>query len=214
MAQHLAMVIDMPNCIGCTACVTSCKVENNIPKGIWWNRAMTEGGEHYNTPSGTYPEPGEESTLKMNYITIACQHCENPACTRVCPVGATYKDPETGVVRQDYEKCIGCRMCVSACPYTGVRSFNWTEPESYVEHTMGNPNVPPHQKHTVEKCTFCWHRLAEGLRPVCVEACAAKIRYFGDLNDPQSEVSQLLANNNYRTLLPEMGTRPSVYYLV
>ena len=91
---------------------------------------MTVGGNHMDAPSGMYPN------LEMYNITLACQHCENPACVKVCPVGATYKDEETGVVRQDYDKCIGCRMCMAACPYTGVRSFNWEEPRYHLEFSV------------------------------------------------------------------------------
>ena len=214
MAEHLGMVIDAKNCIGCNACAVACKVENNIPQGVWWNRIFTEGGDGIGTAAGTHPTASVAGSLKLGFLPVACQHCENPACTKVCPVGATFKDPDTGVVRQDYEKCIGCRMCMAACPYTGVRSFNWAEPAYYVDHTMGDAAVPTHQKHTVEKCTLCWHRLAQGLQPACIEHCCAKIRYFGDFNDPDSEVSKLIATRQYRTLLPEKGTRPSVYYLV
>ena len=113
---------------------------------------LTDGGDSPNTPGGTYPD-----TLHRLYYPVACQHCENPACVKVCPVGATYKDPETGAVRQDYDKCIGCRMCMSACPYTGVRSFNWEEPKYSIDHKVGGKGVPEHQKHVVEKCTMCYH---------------------------------------------------------
>lgn len=214
MARHLGMVIDSKNCISCSACMTACKVENNVPKGTFWNRVFTDGGENADTPSGKYPAKGEGSTLKMNFLPVACQHCENPACVKVCPVGATYKDPETGVVRQDYDKCIGCRMCMAACPYAGIRSFNWEEPQSFIDHAMGDADVPIHQKHVVEKCTMCWHRLAKGLQPACVEACTAKIRYFGDLSDPNSEVFQLISSRESMQLLSSEGTNPSVYYLV
>ncbi|NHM14995.1 4Fe-4S dicluster domain-containing protein [Xiamenia xianingshaonis] len=214
MAQKLGMVIDMKNCIGCSSCAMACKIENNLPDNMWWNRILTDGGSEEGTPSGAYPKAGEASTLAMDIFPVACQHCENPACTRVCPVGATYKDPATGAVRQDYDKCIGCRMCMSACPYTGVRSFNWEEPKFAVEFPVGDPDAPAHQKHTVEKCTLCWHRLAKGLQPACVEVCPSRVRYFGDLNDPNSEVSQLLASREYMQLLPEKGTHPSIYYLV
>ena len=111
---------------------------------------------------------------------------------RVCPVGATYKDPETGVVRQDYDKCIGCRMCMAACPYTGVRSFNWEEPKYPVDHAVGDADVPKHQKHVVEKCTFCYQRLAREEVPACMELCPARARHFGDFDDPDSEVSKLV----------------------
>ena len=86
---------------------------------------------------------GEYPNGTISVMPVSCQHCENPACVKVCPVGATYKDPETGVVRQDYEKCIGCRMCMSACPYTGVRSFNWDEPKYMLDFATGDAEVPP-----------------------------------------------------------------------
>ena len=205
---RLGMVIDMKGCIGCSSCAMACKIENNLPDHVWWNRVLTRGGQNRDTPAGTYPN------LTMSNVVVACQHCENPACIKVCPVGATYKDEETGVVRQDYDKCIGCRMCMSACPYTGVRSFNWEEPRHVVGHAVGDADVPPHQKHTVEKCTFCWHRLAKGLEPACVEPCPARVRFFGDFDDPESEVSQLIANREYMQILEDRDTHPSVYYLV
>ena len=205
---HYGMVIEASGCIACHACAVACKVENNLPDGIWWNRIFTIGGLHRDTPAGVYPN------LSMSNLPLACQHCENPACTKVCPVGATYKDTETGAVRQDFDKCIGCRMCMAACPYTGVRSFNWEQPKYAIGEAMGDAEAPVHQKHTVSKCTLCWHRLAKGLKPACVEPCPARIRHFGDFDDSTSEVSQLIATNPYKTILPEKGTRPSVYYLV
>ena len=208
MAKHFGMVIDTRRCMACHTCIIGCKSENYIPDGIVWNNIATVGSGGMDCPSGDFPN------VKMHAKTIACQHCENPACARVCPVGATYKDKETGVVRQDYDKCIGCRMCMAACPYTGVRSFNWEEPKYSVGFRYGNLDAPEHQKHTVEKCTFCWHRLAKGKNPICTEVCPARARKFGDLNDSMSEVSRLLATRRWEQLLPEKGTRPSVYYLV
>lgn len=205
---RLGFVIDKESCIACHACAVACKVENNLPDGVWWNRILTEGGANMDTPAGTYPN------LTMANIAVACQHCENPACVKACPVGATYKDPDTGAVRQDYEKCIGCRMCMAACPYTGVRSFNWEEPKHAIGQAMGDADVPAHQKHVVEKCTMCWHRLAKGLEPACVEVCPARVRFFGDFYDPDSEVSKLIRDREYMKLLPSEGTNPSVYYLV
>ena len=205
---HLGYVIDAKNCIACHACAVACKVENNLPDGIWWARVLTDGGENQDTPAGTFPN------LTMGNIEVNCQHCENPACTKVCPVGATFKDPETGAVRQDFDKCIGCRMCMAACPYTGVRSFNWQEPKYAIGQDMGDSDAPKHQKHTVEKCTMCWHRLAKGLQPACIEVCPARVRHFGDFDDPDSEVSRLIREREYMQLLPSMGTNPSVYYLV
>lgn len=207
-SKHYGFAIDTKRCIGCHTCAMACKVENNIPNEIWWNRIMTDGGDSMDTPSGVFPR------VEMSYLPVACQHCENPACVKVCPVGATYKDPETGIVRQDYEKCIGCRMCMAACPYTGVRSFNWDEPKWELDFPVGGENVPVHQKHTVEKCTMCWHRIAENEGPACVEVCPARARFWGDLNDPSSDVSEALASREYKQLLTDEGTRPSVYYLV
>lgn len=159
-------------------------------------------------PRGSFPDNS------IDYLPVNCQHCENPACVRVCPVGATYKDEETGIVRQDYDKCIGCRMCMAACPYTGVRSFNWQEPEYMLDYTLGAKDSPEHQRHTVEKCTMCWHRVAGGGEPECVRACPGRARIWGDLDDPNSEISKLIASREYKQLLPEEGTKPSVYYLV
>ena len=201
-------VIESKACIACHSCAVACKVENNLPDDIWWNRILTNGGANMDTPAGTYPN------LSMSVFPMACQHCENPACVKVCPVGATYKDTETGVVRQDYDKCIGCRMCMSACPYTGVRSFNWEEPAFYYDFAVGDAGVPEHQKHVVEKCTFCYQRIADGQEPACMHLCPERARWWGDLDDPDSTVSQLLAKRQYKTLLPEKGTKPSVYYLV
>ena len=124
------------------------------------------------------------------------------------PRGRYLQGSRDGAVRQDYDKCIGCRMCMSACPYTGVRSFNWEEPKHAIGHAMGDADVATHQKHVVEKCTMCWHRLAKGLQPACVEVCPGRVRFFGDFNDPESEVSRLLRERAHKQLLPERGTNP------
>lgn len=205
---HYGMAIITSRCIGCHTCSVACKQINNVPSDIWWNRVLTVGGENLDTASGTFPN------VKMEFLPVSCQHCENPACVKVCPVGATYKDPETGIVRQDYDKCIGCRMCMSACPYTGVRSFNWKEPVYALDFPTGDADVPAHQGHTVEKCTFCYQRTSQGETPACMELCPGRARYWGDLDDPDSEVSKLIASREYKQLLPEEGTKPSVYYLV
>ena len=206
--MHYGMVIDTKRCVGCNACTVACKMANNVPQDIFWTRALTDGGEMMDTPAGEFPD------VSLRYITVSCQHCENPACAKVCPVGATYKDPETGVVRQDYDKCIGCRMCMSACPYTGVRSFNWEEPRYPMDFALGDADAPKHQKHVVEKCIFCYQRLARGETPACMDLCPARARHFGDLDDPDSEVSKLLKERSYEQLLPSEGTKPSVYYFV
>lgn len=206
--KRLGMVIDTGRCIGCHTCAMACKGENNLPNEIWWNRTLTVGGDEMDTPDGTYP------LLAMKYVTVACQHCENPACVKVCPVRATYRNTEMGIVVQDYDRCIGCRYCMTACPYSGVRAFNWNEPHYYVDHALGDIDVPTHQKGVVEKCILCAHRLAKGLEPACIEICPARARYFGDFNDPKSEVSKLIKTREHFVLLPEKETHPSVYFLV
>ena len=202
-----AIVTDLNRCVGCLACMVACKAVNNVPIGSYWNKVLRIG------PS---KKAGAASArdVEMYYLPVGCQHCENPACVKVCPVGATYKDPETGVVRQDYDKCIGCRMCMGACPYTGVRSFNWEEPSHVLGIDLGDESAPSHQRHTVEKCTMCWHRTARGEEPACIKACPGRARFWGDLDDPESEVSQLIASRTCEQLLAEEGTSPSVRYLV
>lgn len=205
--MRYAMAIDIKRCTGCNSCSVACKVENNLPNEIWWNRILTVGGEKMDSPKGTFPN------LKMQFLPINCQHCENPSCVKACPVGATYKRKEDGIVIQDYDKCIGCRYCMVACPYSGVRQFNWKEPEYAIDGEMGDISVTPHQYNTVEKCTFCTHRLAEGLLPACIETCPTRARTFGNIDDPNSDVSKAVKGRNYFHLMEEKGTKPSVYYL-
>ena len=205
--MNYGFVIDQQRCIGCHTCAVACKIENNLPDVVWWNRILTDGGAEMDIPAGEF------SNTTIDYIPVNCQHCENPACTKVCPVGATYKDENTGIVRQDVDKCIGCRMCMSACPYTGVRSFNWEEPSHVLDIAIGDANAPDHQKHTVEKCTMCWHRVAQDEEPACIEACPGRARFWGDLDDPNSEVAKLVKSRSTKQLLADEGTNPSVYYL-
>lgn len=207
MTQY-GIAVDVTRCMGCHTCSLACKLENNLPEGVYWNRVLTEGGESMDSASGKY------GSTHLDYYTMQCQHCENPACVKVCPVGATYKDSETGIVCQDPDKCIGCRMCMAACPYTGVRSFNWEEPRHLLEGGFGDSQAPKHLKHTVEKCVLCGHRVARGEEPACVAGCPAYARTFGDLDDPESAISKLVATRSFRQLLDEKGTKPSVYYLL
>ena len=162
-------------------------------------------------------------------IPRPCQHCDNPACIRVCPVQATYKNDE-GIVLVDYDRCIGCRMCTVACPYQ-VRYFNWYRPSGRTRLRRTSTPIPRWRrgrKGVVEKCTFCVQRLrkaaekaaAEGrpflatdYQPACVQTCTGHARYFGDLDDPNSLVSQLARSPRAFRLLEEMGTQPKVYYL-
>ncbi len=205
--MRYAMAIDLKRCVGCHTCSVACKMANNLPNEIWWNRILTVGGEAMDTAAGTFPN----NTLE--YLPVNCQHCANPACVKACPVGATYQREEDGVVIQDYDKCIGCRYCMVACPYSGVRQFNWKKPEYHVDFAVGDANITPHQYNTVSKCTFCVHRLAEGKKPACMELCIGRARYFGDIDDPESEVSKAIQGRTYFHLLEEKGTKPHVYYL-
>lgn len=205
--MRYGMAIDLERCIGCHTCSVACKVENNLPDSIWWNRILTVGGDEMDTPSGLFPN------LKMLFMPVNCQHCENSACTKACPVGATYKREEDGIVIQDYDKCIGCRFCMVACPYSGVRQFNWKKPEYAIGIQMGDANITHHQYNVVEKCTFCTHRLGRGEAPACISVCPARARFFGDLDNPESEVSKAIKGRNYVKLLEEKGTKPSVFYL-
>ncbi|MBN1178704.1 MAG: 4Fe-4S dicluster domain-containing protein [Anaerolineae bacterium] len=204
-----AMVIDLENCIGCDRCTYACQATNNLPDDIHWNVV---------TPEVT-------SMGKEYFLPRPCLHCENPPCTDVCPVGATYKR-EDGLVVMDYDKCIGCRYCQVACPY-GARSFNWSPPEpgSYSPE-YGDPEVEQRPRGVVEKCTFCIHRIDAGLAvgltpgedveatPACCNACPAEARFFGDLNNPNSRVSRLIAERAYVRLRDELGTASRVYYLL
>lgn len=204
--KRMVMVIDVKRCLGCHTCAVACKSGNYLPNKVWWNRILTVGGKDMDTPEGVFPN------LKMGFLPISCQHCENPACVKACPVGATYKR-EDGVVMQDYDRCIGCQYCIAACPYTEVRQFNVSEPEYYLPITKDIIGASAQQKGTVSKCIFCFTRLDDGKVPNCMELCPGRARYFGDLNDPASEVAKLLQSRQYNQLLVEKGTKPSVYYL-
>lgn len=198
------MAINKTRCIGCQTCVFACKMQNGVPKDLRWNRVVTEGGGVADDAQGEYPN------LTRSYLPLACQHCENPACQRVCPTGATYKD-ELGRVEIDYDKCIGCRMCMAACPYN-ARNFNWQTPVRVTGANYGDAEVPVRPKGVAEKCTLCKERTDRGEEPMCVVCCPAHARIFGDLDDPDSEISQTILNRKAWTLLEGQGTRPSVHY--
>ena len=203
--MHYGMAIDLQLCFGCTECAVACKSNNNLPNNMWWNRVLTDGGDYPDTAKGTYPQ------VCMAHYPVGCQHCANPACAKVCPVGATWRDEKTGIVVQDVDKCIGCRMCMGACPYS-ARTFNWEEPAYAVDFPLGDFDAPKHVAGAVEKCTFCANRLARGEEPACMEHCPGRARYWGDLDDPGSDVSRAIAGRPTVRLLEDKGTEPSVYY--
>ena len=214
---QFAYALDIARCVGCRRCVYACVDENNQSRDpqIQWIRVLEmdkDRGidfEHANP----YYEADEVPRQGHFYLPVACQHCENPPCVKTCPVSATWKEPD-GIVVIDYDWCIGCRCCVSACPY-GARHFNWREPtippEEINEHThlLGNR---PRPKGVVEKCTFCIHRTREGRYPACVEVCPVGARKFGNLLDPNSEIREVLRSKRVFVLKTELRTYPRFFY--
>ena len=201
---RLAIAINLDRCVGCHTCTLACKMQNNVPEGLLWNRVLTENCDVVDGAEGVYP------AVTRTYLPVACQHCQNAACQRVCPTGATYKD-EKGRIEIDYQKCIGCRMCMAACPYN-ARVFNWEVPVRSTGANYGDARVPVREKGMVEKCTLCKERTDEGEEPMCVVCCPGRARIFGDLDDPESEISRLVRDNHAYQLLETMGTQPSVRY--
>ena len=160
-----------------------------------------------------YYNPEEVPREGKFYMPVQCQQCENPPCTKVCPVQATWKEPD-GIVVVDYEWCIGCRYCMVACPY-GARRFNWAEP--YLPADQVNPNMHvmgnrPRLKGVVEKCTFCIQRSRNGRYPACVEICPVGARKFGNLLDPKSEIRSVLENKRVFILKEDLNTQPRFFY--
>jgi len=209
------MVIDLKKCIGCWNCVLSCKAEHFLPPGIFWCRVLI-------SETGKYP------LVTKHILPVRCNHCQNPKCVEVCPTGAT-QQREDGIVWVDPDKCMGCRYCMMACPYQ-ARSFYSDEREYFPGQGLTpfeeiGKQLYPHTPGTVVKCNFCMERidagLAKGLKPgvdreatpVCVINCPTKAMYFGDLDDPYSEVSELIKERRGKPLHPEYGTEPSIYYL-
>ncbi len=205
--MRYGMAIDLRRCVGCGTCSMACKISNNLPKDMMWLNVKTEGGEGMDTASGTYPN------AKMSYLPVNCMHCTNAPCVAACPTKATTQR-EDGIVVIDQKLCIGCGNCITACPYEGVRTLNEGEPEFYLDFNLGHPTAPEHVANTVEKCNFCVGRLALGEKPACMELCPGRARYFGDLDDPNSEISKLIASREHMRLQEDAGTEPNVYYLI
>jgi molybdopterin-containing oxidoreductase family iron-sulfur binding subunit len=218
------MVIDLDRCTACAACVAACKVENNVQivpteesergRRMHWMRLLSE-------ERGRYPDTG------LRIVPNLCMMCDNPPCTKVCPVHATYVG-EDRLVGQIYPRCIGCRYCMAACVYS-VKSFNWSLPDPPVEMLrILNPDVSIRPKGVVEKCTFCYHRLQAAkeraraekrpvrdsdYQPACVQSCPADAMTFGDLDDELSPAAQLSKSARSMRMLEHLGTEPKVYFL-
>lgn len=211
--KRWGMAIDSSKCgQGCNDCIQACNSAHNIPqiadpkhevKWIWkepYDNVFPDQQTGFGRPE-----------LLASQLLVLCNHCADPPCVRVCPTQATWKRDEDGIVMMDYHRCIGCRYCVAACPY-GSRSFNWIDPRP--EIVSPNPAFPTRSKGVVEKCNFCEERLAQNLSPACAEACPEKALVFGNLADPNSAPRQLLRQRFAVQRQPELGTGPSIYYLV
>ena len=209
--------LDIARCIGCRRCVYGCVEENNQSRDpqIHWITVLeldSDRGIHLEHATPYYdveqvPRPGK------TYLPVACQHCENPPCVKVCPVQATWKDKD-GIVVIDYDWCVGCRCCMSACPY-GARHFNWREPTIPEDEVNTNTEYlgnRPRPRGVVEKCTFCLQRVRKGLYPKCVEVCPVGARKFGNLLDPESEIRYILEHKSVYILKQDLGTDPKFFY--
>ena len=214
------MVIDTRRCVGCKACMAACKTENKTPPGVYYTVVVED------TRDSEFDRP--------LFMTKPCFHCEHPPCTKVCPVSATFKREQDGIVVVDYDRCIGCRYCITACPY-GARFFDFGEnyditapggawadvpsPE-YSQYRVRSEGESPIGN--VRKCTFCMHlqdaagkySKDEGRWPACAKTCTGHAIHFGDFMDPESEVSRLLQERQAVRLKEELGTEPNVYYLL
>ena len=204
-----AMLIDQSKCTGCGYCTLACRAHNDISPDISWN-VVTKTGQ-----------VGNQDV----FLPRPCMHCAHAPCVDVCPVHASTSRPD-GIVMMDYDRCIGCRYCEVACPF-GARSFNWKEfvgPNPAVPD-WGQPEVARRPRGVVEKCSFCFQRIDRGLAlgltpgvdqdatPACVVVCPVGARQFGDISDPDSNVSKLLRSRASYRLREELGTSPRVFYL-
>jgi Fe-S-cluster-containing dehydrogenase component len=214
-AAHWAMVVDMSKFKAeedFQKTVSACHTAHNVPdfgntkdeiKWIW--------KETYEHAFPDQENPYMDEKIKDMPFLVLCNHCENPACVRVCPTQATFKRKSDGIVMMDMHRCIGCRFCMAACPY-GARSFNYRDPRPFIK--VENKEYPTRTKGVVEKCTFCTERLAIGKLPACVEAAPKGGLIFGDLADKNSEVRKLVETRYTIRRKAELGTGPSVYYLI
>jgi molybdopterin-containing oxidoreductase family iron-sulfur binding subunit len=214
---EFAYALDISRCIGCRQCVYACVEENNQSRDpqVHWIRVLSmnqEEGVDF-AHADPYYQPDQVPEAGRFYVPVQCQQCSNAPCTKVCPTKATWTEPD-GIVVIDYDWCIGCRYCMSACPY-GARHFNWSEPSipegelNPKTHYLGNR---PRPRGVVEKCTFCIQRTRAGGYPACVEVCPVGARKFGNLLDPESEIRYILENKRVLVLKKELNTVPRFFY--
>ena len=212
--RRWAMVIDLRKCVGCQGCTVACVTENKLPPGVVYRPVITE-------TTGAYPHP------TRRFVPRPCMQCENPPCVPVCPVNATYKRPD-GIVAIDYEVCIGCRYCITACPYSARvfdRGFFYNDLDGGAREPFELLPSPEYKENLVRaqggspignarKCHFCIHRIENGELPACIVSCMGRAGFFGDANDSSSLVAELIGQPNVMRLKEEMGTEPKVYYLL
>ena len=205
------MALDLRTCgEGCGECSAACHAAHNVPD---FGNPKDEVKWLWTAPfEQVFPDqdhPYLPEAVRAKNPLVLCNHCENPPCVRACPTGATFKRAD-GIVMMDYHRCIGCRFCVSACPY-GARSLNFRDPRPFIKTV--NPDYPTRMRGVVEKCNFCEERLAKGELPACVAACRDGGIVFGDLNDWGSPVRAALRERFSLQRKPALGTRPAVFYL-
>lgn len=213
---RFAYALNLTRCNGSRRCVSACVQENNQSRdpAIQYIKVLE-------MPAGTFDveqsdhhyDHAQVPQKDKYYLPVQCQQCENPPCTKVCPVEATWKEPD-GITVIDYNWCIGCRYCMAACPYE-ARRFNFSKP--VIEKEDINPNMGYLSNRirpagVVEKCHFCLHRTREGKNPACLEVCPTGARVFGDLNDPESEIRYIIQNKRTYILKEEAGTIPAFFY--
>jgi molybdopterin-containing oxidoreductase family iron-sulfur binding subunit len=218
------MAIDLDRCTGCEACVVACHAENNI-RTVGKQEAMKGRAIHWIRVERYYE--GEFPDVRVRFMPVLCQHCNEAPCEPVCPVYATYHTSE-GLSAMVYNRCVGTRFCANNCPYT-VRFFNWHAPEwpQPLDRQL-NPDVSTRPAGVMEKCTFCIQRIQDGqdqakdegrplrdgeIQPACAQSCPAEAITFGDLEDRESRVSRLAKSGRAFHLMEELGTKPSVVYL-
>ncbi len=194
-----AMVIDLNTCVGCNACMAACAMENQTP--VWKNKWRTYVHDK---------EIGVTEQVRRRFFPHLCNHCSNPPCLTVCPTGATQQRAD-GIVLIDPDLCMGCRACAMACPYDARYEVTYADIDA--GRDFYGAEELQRQVPSMDKCSFCAHRVDKGMKPACVETCVGSARMFGDLDEPNDPVAQLVGSGVAQPLMTYLGTRPNVYYI-
>jgi Fe-S-cluster-containing dehydrogenase component len=208
--------LNLTRCVGCRKCVHACVAENNQSRDpeIQYIRVLKMPNGTFDLEKGDHnyaPEKVREEGFY--YMPVQCHQCQNPACVKVCPVKATWQEKD-GITVIDYDWCIGCRYCEAACPYW-ARRFNFAKPSIPKEKLNLNMSYlgnRPRKQGVMEKCHFCIQRTRAGKYPACLEVCPTGARKFGNILDPESEVSYILKHKRVFVLKEELGTMPRFFY--